>query len=1428
MKNYLLLLLFLFISCVLNAQILVKPGASPDDPKWVRLMYAEDADPDRVQAAHDAYYATHPWVKNEHTQYLKRWLRELETYEYQLRGPQLNEAERKAAAANEKAYLKQRKETALTKNNAADWTCIGPFNWDHDAAARSYAPGSAHVNSIEQCPQDADVLYAGTATAGVWRSADHGLNWTNITKDEPVNGVVGIEVHPTNCDELLAAMRGGIYRSTDGGATWAETGGADFRDLNLFSRDIKFVPGSTTDVWLASNRGLFLSTDRGQNWTLQESGNFLVVEFKPGTPATIYTVEKDEPANFTNFLRSTDGGATFAVQRGGWPQQSGADINPRSEIAVSAAAPNRVVATITGRVNGGNGLYGYYLSDDSGATWSFECCGPQPGGPAVAGTNINTMAWADDGHDDGGQITYNLSLAISPTDGDKIFSGATNLWVSDDGAASFTCPAKWSHPAKPNYLHADIHDLNYYANGELWAATDGGIFFSDDNGESFTRRSHGIAGTDFWGFGVGNNNDELMGGGAYHNGTLVKYGDVYQDGWLCTDGGDGVGGGVNPILEDRFYSDYNIKTMSDDRTVAPDTRGYALEPSWSYTHSDFDKIAWSADNYNVHYFPRGSKLYKTEDDNRTVTEIHDFGDKISDVEVAWTDQNIMYVTTYDGRSAIHKTVDGGLTWTDVTSPITAGSTASNDLAISFNDPDVIYAARMRWGDNDTKVQKSTDGGQTWTDITAPILNGETVTNIILQRGTQDRIYLGTQRAVYTSPDGSDNWELYATGLPAATRSRQLAISYRTGKLYNATNRSVWVTDLAVPSAAEVQLSVDKYYSGCARDTFYFADNSTVPKAGPFQWSFPGATYVSSLTERNPKVVFGAVGTYDVSLSVGGETQALTDFIEVGAECDPEPLAGRALSCGQGKQHFSSEADMVQNSNTLTISAWIKPNGTQDDYTGLVFGDEGGVGFNLSTNQQLGYHWPGGSTHWAYRSGLNVPADEWSFVAMVATPTSISFYLNDESVTRPITLSPADFKQVRIGNGSNRSDRNFRGEIDEVTVWNRSLTEDDLRTWRHLTKERQADPGHALHDPDLVAYYQFNETDNTVYDRVGVKHGKLLNGATSVISTAPVSTGSSTKLTVATGGVYDFTTEGVSLEFPSSGVLPDGEVVVTRLRADPMVSPATNIHPGAYWVINNYGTADFAELAEISFDGISGVDAADLNQPGQFVLYKRASNADDDDWGDYLARATAAEAGAKFTFGAGNGVTSFSQFVIGQDRSLPVEFGAFYLEVIKGRDVAVHWRTEREVNAGVYLVEHATDGRNFTELGVVEAADRAAGAAYEYLHEAAPAGPNYYRIRSRDAAGVEELTPIRQATITSPEAWGRVFPNPVRASSALQLRSVSTAPTVFQLFDGSGRLLRQTQFLGRAALRLPGLPAGSYAYRLVSAERVLAGQLVWLE
>lgn len=1251
------LLLCFFLSAFATfgfSQVEVPYGESDQEnlPQWVQMLYADNADIGAVLTAFKAYYAENTFVKNGHTQYLKRLLRERETYAFQLTNPELTADERQAMKTAEERYLEQYEQQQAGRSG--NWTSIGPHDWDHDAGGRSYAPGAAHVYTIEQSTVDANLMYAGTATAGLWKSTDRGSSWTNVTLDQVANSVYAVEIDPADNNRVYAAMMGSIYRTTDGGNSWAPTGNANFQGLDLSTKDIKIAPGSGA-LWAATNDGLYRSMDNGDNWTEVLFGDFQEIEFHPVNSEVMYVIR--QTGSRTEFYRSIDSGENFMLQTGGWPVPSGGFENKRAEIAVSPAAPNKIYALLTGQVNDGSGLYGVYVSEDLGTSWTFSCCGDQPGGPASL-DNINMMAWADDGTDDGGQYYYDLALAVSPTNADQVFVGGVNMWVSNDGGNTFTCPSKWSHSYKPNYVHADIHDINFYPNGDLWVANDGGIFYSTDSGENFDRSMYGIAGSDFWGFGLGFNNDELMIGGAYHNGTLVKNGNVYINDWACIDGGDGVGGAVNPIREDQVYSNYNIKRMPADRTVAPTTRGYAMEPSWTYVTGRFSQIEFASDNYNVHYFGNGNGLYKTEDDNRSVSQLYDFGEEVGDVEVAWTDPQTMYVTTfpdYWGAKKIYRTTDGGLSWTNITPPATASSGVPYDIEVSYNDAQIIWAARIGRSTDDTnKILRSDNGGETWYDISGAALAGEVLTNVITQRGTDNQLYLGTTRSVYQSPTGYAGWELFADDLPASARSRQLAISYRNGTLFNATNRSVWKSDLAQISSVEPQIAVDKYFSGCSRDTFRFADHSTAPFDATFAWEFPGASWVSSTSERNPMVIYSTAGTYDVSLTVNGESQNLEAFIEVGDDCSPQLLAGQALACAGDNGHFISSTSLDVTTNTMTLMAWVRPEGVQDDYTGLVFNDATGAGMNLRGNNELGYHWPGGSTHWAWSSGLRVPEDEWSFVVMVITPDQVTFYLNEEEVTRVFDdpIEPAFWGNFRIGSYQGWGSRNFRGQLDEAVIWNRALNRDEIRTWRHLTKQRQVDPAHELYDETLLVYYQFNEFSGAVYDRANNNHGILSGIAERTPSSAPIGDGSSSKQTVNTGGSYAFTAEQLMLDFPSAGIYPGEEVVVTRLENTPSLLPENSLPTEQYWIVNNYGETPFSVLGSLAFTGIPEVDATTAVAPEQFILYQRWANADVTAWGAFVDQADMAdEATSGLVFSTDSEIEELGQFALGGDETL---------------------------------------------------------------------------------------------------------------------------------------------------------------------------------
>ncbi|MGY8989070.1 MAG: WD40/YVTN/BNR-like repeat-containing protein, partial [Flavobacteriales bacterium] len=385
-------------------------------------------------------------------------------------------------------------------------------------------------------------------------------------------------------------------------------------------------------------------------------------------------------------------------------------------------------------------LYGIYISYDKGTNWTFQCCGPQPAGVPSA-TNINMMGWQPDGSDDGGQYYYDLALAVNPNNADSIHLGGVNHWVSSDNGVTFTCPAKWSQPHKKGYVHADIHDINYFGN-DLWFACDGGVFYSDNAADSVTKRMFGIAGSDFWGFGAGFKDGDVMLGGTYHNGTMLKDGNTYINNWLCTDGGDGIRGFVNFGNPRMTYSDYGGKILSGDRTVGISGFGMNLKPNASYIVGESSQMEFDPRCYNWHYIGNDTTLWLSKNNGVSFEPINHFDDKVTSVEVAWSNPDVIYVATWEswwGTKKIWRTTDAGQNWMEITpTNINGQAWIPYDITISSYDEHTLWIARtsMYGGVQDAigyEVFKSIDGGQSWINWSTPNLDNINATNIEHQR-----------------------------------------------------------------------------------------------------------------------------------------------------------------------------------------------------------------------------------------------------------------------------------------------------------------------------------------------------------------------------------------------------------------------------------------------------------------------------------------------------------------------------------------------------------------------------------------------------------------------------------------------------------------------------------------------------------------------
>ena len=856
--------LFIFLNYPLFSQIELKYDVGNKNlPKWVNLMYSKEPKIAETVKEYNLYYKKNKLQKNKHTQYYKRWLRNISRY------------------SNAPVSSK-------ISNSSNQWQCVGPWDFDQFAESRSYAPGACHIYTVEQSISNPNILYAGTATAGAWKSYDKGNNWELITSEISLNSVYAIEIDFTNPDIIYISGNGKLYKSTNSGSSWSIIGNTSFTNLSHSIKDIKLNPDNNQILYVASNQGLFKSIDGGNNFSNISSGKFQEIEFHPFSTDTMYFIENS--GDSTIFYRSIDGGNNIVSFSNGWPSPNTGEEQKRTEIAVSPADSNKVVALATGSANGGSGLYGIYISYNCGESWTFQCCGAQPAGPASI-NNINLMGWQPDGSDDGGQYYYDLALALNPNNADIIHVGGVNHWISIDNGLTFSCPAKWSEPHKKGYVHADIHDINYFDN-DLWFASDGGIFYSNNSGDSIYKKMKGISGTDFWGFGVGFKDKNIMLGGTYHNGTLLKDGSTYINDWLSTDGGDNVRGFVNFGNPRIAYSDYGGKILSGNRNQPITNFNIDKLPNASYIVGESSNIAFDPRCPNWFFTGKDSILWYTNNNGGNFIPIYHFNDKITSIEVAWSDPNVIYLSTWPswwGTKKIWRSGDRGNTWSDITpTNINGQDWIPYDITVSSQDENIIWIARcsMYGGVQDAQgyeVFKSVDGGQNWINITTSTLDNINATNIVHQRGSNGGVYLGTRNTVYYKNNNMQDWEIYNNNLPKSTFSTQLVPNYREGLLLNGTNRSAYEINFYEDSPPSAQIAANKLNINCLNDTVQFIDHSALRKnSASWQWSFIGGNPSSSNLE-DPIVVYSSPGNYDVSLTVtdifGTSTQYYSNFIK---------------------------------------------------------------------------------------------------------------------------------------------------------------------------------------------------------------------------------------------------------------------------------------------------------------------------------------------------------------------------------------------------------------------------------------------------------------------------------------------------------------------------------------------------------------------
>ncbi len=179
-----------------------------------------------------------------------------------------------------------------------------------------------------------------------------------------------------------------------------------------------------------------------------------------------------------------------------------------------------------------------------------------------------------------------------------------------------------------------------------------------------------------------------------------------------------------------------------------------------------------------------------------------------------------------------------------------------------------------------------------------------------------------------------------------------------------------------------------------------------------------------------------------------------DSSNINAKLGLAGYVGQSVYCG-GAGNYVEIPPLNLDSNTVTMTAWIKRSGSQQSYAGILFSRAGsttaGMNFKGTTNQ-LGYHWNGSAGSYNFVSNLDIPDNEWTFIALVIEPSKATLYVNDKSVVNNVSHDIEEFDGITYL-GRDYSYRSFKGYADEVTVWKRSLESNEIADIYDLGRQK---------------------------------------------------------------------------------------------------------------------------------------------------------------------------------------------------------------------------------------------------------------------------------------------------------------------------------------------------------------------------------------
>ena len=711
----------------------------------------------------------------------------------------------------------QDKERMISKNSLladAEWYPVGPSNIGGRITALDYDP----VNNL---------LYAGAAAGGVFKSTDAGNTWVPKTDFFPSLSVGALVIDPMNpgiiyCGTGEANISTdsyagfGMLKSIDYGETWSTSGLEDSRHI----AEIEIHPLNTNIIYTAvsgglysksEDRGIYKSTDAGASWNrvlfLNDSTSAIDVAVDPGELNIVYaamwerlrgpTFRKAAGIN-SGIYKSTDGGTTWNQLLSGLPSPN--PIIGRISIAVAPSNPNYIYALYkqSSSPNGSDNVFhSFYKSTDKGNNWTQMPPGILPG-------EFSSFGW------------YFGVLEVDPNNPDLVYCADIDLFKSINGGSSWQ-NITFSYSGSFDEQHPDQHALWIDPSNPnaLIVGNDGGIFNTTVGANPWTK-SYDLPIAQFYASEIDYLQPQIKLGGTQDNGTLKSDGTINN--WDFIYGGDGFHTKVDYTNSNIIYAE------SQFGGIGRSTNG---GQNFNYIANgiDFTRTNWSTPyvldvlDPMILYFGT-YKLHKTTNRGSSWTEISPDLTRgpngrlgtITCVSSAVESDNVtrvIYVGTDDAKLSV--STNSGTDWLDRTGILP--QRYITDVLANVNDPATAYVTLSGYNLDETNphVFGTTDYGMNWTDISNN-LPDIPVNSIIIDYNDDSTLYIGTDAGVFYTTNLGSEWSVLGNGLP---NSPVFDINYHqpTQKLVAGTHgRSLFEIDLT--GLTDVNQNADVIVNNC--------------------------------------------------------------------------------------------------------------------------------------------------------------------------------------------------------------------------------------------------------------------------------------------------------------------------------------------------------------------------------------------------------------------------------------------------------------------------------------------------------------------------------------------------------------------------------------------------------------------------------------